>query len=103
MTQAISGELDRISRQTSMPLPSGSRTSRIATCGSVGGIRSRASATVAASPTTTRSSVGLEQRPEPGPHDLVVVEEEDPDAQSRHCSSLPTGAESPTPPGSAAS
>ena len=83
MTQAISGELDRISRQTSMPLPSGSRTSRMATWGWVGGIRSRASAAVAASPTTTKSLGRLEQRPEPGPDDLVIVEEKDPYVHAR--------------------
>ena len=56
MRHATSGELDRTSRQTSMPLPSGSRTSRMATSGRVGGMRASASAAVDASPTTSMSS-----------------------------------------------
>ena len=84
MTQAISGELDRISRQTSTPLPSGRRTSRMATLGLVGGIRARASATVPASPTTSMSSAGLEERAQARPHHLVVVEEEHSQAHGPH-------------------
>ena len=56
MRHATSGKAERTSRQTSIPLPSGRRTSRMATWGRVGGIRSRASAAVAASPTTSKSS-----------------------------------------------
>ncbi len=52
----ISGSRDRISRQTSTPLPSGSRTSRTATSGWTAGIRVSASAAVPASPTTSMSS-----------------------------------------------
>ena len=56
-THAICGDLERISLHTSTPLPSGSRTYRTATSGHVGGILAKASATVAASPATTMSSV----------------------------------------------
>ena len=65
MRQAISGIWDRTSRQTSIPLPSGRRTSRMATSGWIGGIRARASATVPASPTTEMSfdSSSSDRRP----------------------------------------
>src|SRR5919109_1202464 len=52
----ISGCPERISRHASTPLPSGSRTSRMATSGLVGGTRISACSTVEASPTTSRSS-----------------------------------------------
>src|ERR1700722_11500395 len=54
--QTRPGMSDRTSRQTSMPLPSSSRTSRMATSGLASGIRVRASSAVAASPTTSMSS-----------------------------------------------
>src|SRR5271169_2800705 len=57
MMQAISGAVDRTSRHTSTPLPSGRRTSRMATSGFVAGMRAKASATVPASPTTSMSSL----------------------------------------------
>src|SRR5665213_3175734 len=65
MMQAVVGLWARISRHTSTPLPSGRRTSRMATSGRRAGILLRASATVPASPTTSRSSVdsSSERRP----------------------------------------
>ena len=57
MMQRVSGRLDRISRQTSTPLPSGNRASKMATSGRTAGIRWRASRAVAASPTTVMSVV----------------------------------------------
>ena len=57
MMHAVFGIWARMSRHTSTPLPSGSRTSSMATSGCRAGIRLRASATVPASPTTSRSSV----------------------------------------------
>ena len=77
MMHTISGHAERTSRQTSMPLPSGSRTSSTATFGLASGIRAIASRTVAASPTTSRSSVGLDERSKAGPHHLVIVKEKD--------------------------
>src|SRR5690606_7845159 len=56
MRQARSGRRERTSRQTSTPLPSGSRTSSTATAGRAAGMRATASAAVAASPTTSMSS-----------------------------------------------
>ena len=64
-----------------MPLPSGSRTSRMATSGRVGGIRASASADGCRLSDDDDVVGGLEQRPEPGADDLMVVEKEDPDAQ----------------------
>src|SRR3546814_4664338 len=55
MMQAISGCLERISRHTSTPSPSGRRTSSTATFGVVAGMRPYASSAVPASPTTTMS------------------------------------------------
>src|SRR2546430_1916063 len=55
MTHLISGCPDRISRQTSTPLPSDNRTSSTATSGSANGISDRASTAVPASPTTSMS------------------------------------------------
>ena len=51
----ISGWRERISRQTSTPLPSGRRTSSTATSGRVAGMRRSASSAVPASPTTSMS------------------------------------------------
>ena len=53
--QATCGILDRISRQTLTPSPSGSRTSSTATSGRSAGILASADAAVPASPTTTMS------------------------------------------------
>src|SRR2546421_7093247 len=55
MTHLISGCRERISRQTSTPLPSDNRTSSTATSGSANGISDRASTAVPASPTTSMS------------------------------------------------
>ena len=55
MTHLISGCRERISRQTSTPLPSDNRTSSTATSGSANGIPDRASTAVPASPTTSMS------------------------------------------------
>ena len=63
ITQATSGWRDRISRQTSTPLPSGRRTSSTATSGWTAGILASASAAVPASPTTsTPSSISRSER-----------------------------------------
>ena len=51
--QATLGILDRISRHTVTPSPSGSRTSSTATSGRSAGILASADAAVPASPTTT--------------------------------------------------
>jgi hypothetical protein len=53
----VFGNEDRISRHSSIPLPSGRRASRIATSGRAAGMRWSASATVLASPVTERSLV----------------------------------------------
>ena len=53
--QATSGMVERMSRQTLTPFPSGSRTSSIATSGRSAGMRASAEAAVPASPTTTMS------------------------------------------------
>ena len=82
----ISGCRDRISRQTSTPSPSASRTSSSATSGRVGGMRDSASSAVAASPTTSMSPPGLEQVREAAADDVVVVEQEHP-YHAVHCPS----------------
>ena len=51
----IDGSWDRISRHTSMPVPSGSRPSRMATSGRSAGMRRVASWASPDSPTTTMS------------------------------------------------
>ena len=53
--QRIEGGLDWISRQTSMPLPSGSRTSRMATSGSSSRMSCSPCSAVPASPMTSMS------------------------------------------------
>ena len=52
---ASPGIRERISRHTSTPLPSGSRTSSTATSGRSAGMRASADAAVPASPTTMMS------------------------------------------------
>ena len=56
MIPLMDGSRDRIERQTSMPLPSGSRASSTATCGRSAGMIRSASLAEPLSPTTTRSS-----------------------------------------------
>ncbi len=76
-----SGWRERISRHTSTPSPSGSRTSSTATSARADGRRDRASSAVPASPTTTISpplSASM-QLAHAAPDDLVVVEKENPD------------------------
>ena len=75
----ISGCAARMSRQTSTPLPSGSRTSSTATSGRVGGIREMASAAVPGLADHLDEPGRLDQVPEAPPDDLVVVEQEDTD------------------------
>ena len=53
--QATSGILDRMSRHTLTPSPSGSRTSSTATSGRSAGMRASADSAVPASPTTAMS------------------------------------------------
>src|SRR6266571_1474280 len=53
---AVPGSAEEISRQTEMPSPSGSRTSRSATSGCSAGIRASAAAAVSASPITSMSA-----------------------------------------------
>ena len=79
MSAAISGARDRISRQTSMPEPSGSRPSRTATSGRRAGMRRVASAAEPGLADDLDVAVGLEQVAQPAPDDLVVVEQEDAD------------------------
>ena len=55
MRQCTSGIVERTSRHTSTPLPSGSRTSSTATSGRAAGMRCSASAVEPASPTTSMS------------------------------------------------
>ena len=74
-----------------MPLPSGSRASRTATSGRSAGIRRRASAADADSPTTSMSGSALEQLAQAGAHQLVVVEQEDADRHRHQCAG-PRGA-----------
>ena len=56
MITLIDGSTERISRHTSMPLPSGSRASRIATSGRSAGMRRAASCAEPESPTTSMPS-----------------------------------------------
>ena len=72
-----SGMAARRSRQTSMPLPPGKRTSSTATSGRVGGTLVIASSALDASPTTSKSSWASNSSRSPRRHDLVVVEQED--------------------------
>src|SRR5215211_370189 len=65
MRHWISGWLERMSRHTSTPSPSGSRTSSSATSGRVGGIRERPSSAVPPSPTTSISSSRSNNRVRP--------------------------------------
>ena len=74
--QWISGWRDRTSRQTSTPLPSGSRTSSTATSGAVAGMRPSASSAVPASPTTSMSPAALDEVTQAPSHDLMVIEQE---------------------------
>lgn len=62
MMHAVSGSIERISRQTSTPVPSGSCTSNTATWGRVARIRATACAAVAASPTTSIPSASNKAR-----------------------------------------
>ena len=70
-----------MSRQTSIPLPSGNRASSRATSGRAAGTGPSASAAVPASPTTTMSRRDFEQVDEAAPDYFVVVEEEDGDGR----------------------
>ena len=68
----------RSSRHTSMPDPSGSRTSSTATSGRVAGTLASASATVAGLPDHFQIASRLEEISDTTTNDLVVVEEEHP-------------------------
>ena len=84
MRQATSGCRERTSRHTSTPLPSGRRTSRIATSGRVGGMRASACSGRSRLADDLEVVLGLEELPHPSPDDLVVVEEEHPHRRSGH-------------------
>ena len=79
MSALIAGSWERISRHTSMPEPSGSRPSRIATSGRSAGIRRRRLGRQAGLTDDLDVALGLEQLSDPAADDLVVVEEVDPD------------------------
>ena len=72
----MDGSTARTSRQTSMPLPSGRRASRMATSGRSAGIRRVASCAEPDSPTTSMSPSALQQVAQAAPDHLVVVEQE---------------------------
>ena len=88
ISAAMDGSWERISRHTSMPEPSGSRPSRMATSGRRAGIRRAASWASAGLTDDLDVALALQQLFEATPDDLVVVEEEDPDPGPR--SALPT-------------
>ena len=68
-----------MSRQTSIPLPSGRRASSKATSGRAAGICHSTSPAFVARPTTSISSVEIEQVGEAASDELMVVEDEAPD------------------------
>ena len=72
----IWGCLDRISRQTSIPLPSGSRTSRMATSGRGRWDAGKGLLDRARLADHLDVLGGLEERPKTGSNDLVIVEQE---------------------------
>ena len=72
----MSGSTERTSRHTSMPVPSGSRPSRIATCGRSAGMRRVASWASPGLADDLDVALGLEQLADPAADHLVVVEEE---------------------------
>ena len=72
----MDGSTERTSRQTSMPVPSGSRPSRIATSGRSAGIRRAASWAEPGLADDLDVALGLEQLLDAAAHDLVVVEQE---------------------------
>ena len=78
MMQAISGCCERISRHTSIPSPSGSRTSSTATSGLVAGMRPYGLLGGAGLADDLEVVLGLEQLAQAAAHDLVVVEQEHP-------------------------
>ena len=72
----MSSSCERISRQTSTPLPSGSRTSSTATSGRVAGIRTRASARRARLADDLDVVLDREQLVDATPDHFVVIEQE---------------------------
>ena len=77
----IEESMERMSRHTSMPEPSGSRPSRMATCGRSAGMRRVASWAEPDSPTTTMSPSLSSSSLMPAAYELVVVEQVDPDGR----------------------
>ena len=76
MMHTISGHDERMSRQTSIPLPSGRRTSSTATSGFVRGNLAMASGRCGLAH-DLKVVGGLDERTEPRAHYLVIVKEKD--------------------------
>src|ERR1051326_7318873 len=81
--QAVPGLADRISRHTSTPSPSGSRTSRTATSTPSTGTRLTADSAPAPPAAPPHARLGGQQVFQPPPDALVVVEHEPPDDLAR--------------------